>query len=103
LPQLSLTPLYNDNKSIITLATKYSGNHKRIRYMLPFINWLIENGKEQLLLLYLRSEDSPADVGTKRHGKSVSFRFDSILCFCFVLFFLRLLVTVYLCFRFGIA
>ena len=67
LPQLSPTPLYNDNKSTITLATKYSGNHKRVRYMLPRINWLIEKGKEQLFrLLYLRSEDLPPDLGTKR-------------------------------------
>ena len=35
--------------------------------MLPRINWLIEKGKEQLFrLLYLRSEDLPPDLGTKR-------------------------------------
>ena len=35
--------------------------------MLPRINWLIEKGKEQLFrLLYLRSEDLPSDLGTKR-------------------------------------
>ena len=33
LPQLEPTPVYNDDKSTITLATKFSGNHKRVRNM----------------------------------------------------------------------
>lgn len=66
LPQLEPTPIYNDNKSSITLATQFSGNHKRIRYMLPRVNWLIEKVKEQVIrLLYLNTRDLPADLGTK--------------------------------------
>ena len=66
LPQLEPTPVYNDNKSTITLATKFSGNHKRVRYMLPRINWLIEKVKEQVFrLLYLNTNELPADLGTK--------------------------------------
>ena len=64
--QLQLTPLYNDNKSTLTLATRYSGKHKRVRYMLPRINWLIEKVKEHVIrMLYLKTSELPADLGTK--------------------------------------
>jgi len=66
LPQLEPTPVYNNNKSTITLPTEFSGNHKRVRYMLPRINWLIEKVKEQVFrLLYLNTNELPADLGTK--------------------------------------
>ena len=32
--QWKAMPLYNDSKSAIILTTKYSGNHKRVRYCL---------------------------------------------------------------------
>lgn len=41
------TPVYNDNQSSIALATQFSENHKRVRYMLPRIDRLIEKVKEQ--------------------------------------------------------
>ena len=67
--QMEPTPLYNDNKSALTLATRYSGKHKRVRYMLPRINWLMEKSKEMIFrLLYLSSEELPVDIGTKRYG-----------------------------------
>ena len=66
--QIEPTPVYNDNKSTITLATKYSGAHKRVRYMLTKINWLMEKSKEAVYrLLYLQSDKLPADLGTKLH------------------------------------
>jgi len=66
--QIEPTPVYNDNKSAITLATLYSGAHKRVRYMLTRVNWLMEKTKEQVYeLLYLASPDLPADFGTKLH------------------------------------
>ena len=61
-------PVYNDNKSAITLSTQYSGAHKRVRYMLTRINWLMEKTKEKVYeLLYLSSPELPADFGTKLH------------------------------------
>ena len=70
--QLQPTPLYNDNKSSILLATKYSGNHKRVRYMLPRINWLMEKFKERIYtLLYMDSGILPADFASKRHSGTV--------------------------------
>jgi len=66
--QIEPTPVYNDNKSAITLSTQYSGAHKRVRYMLTRINWLMEKTKEKVYeLLYLSSPELPADFGTKLH------------------------------------
>ena len=48
------------------LATKYSGRHKRVRYMLPRINWLMEQTKSLAVkMLRMGTDDLPADVGTK--------------------------------------
>ena len=67
--QLAPTPVYNDNQSSITLATQYSGKHKRVRYMLPRINWLMEKTKQGIYnLQYLHTKELPADFGTKRMG-----------------------------------
>lgn len=64
--QVQPTELYCDNNSTIMLATQYSGSHKRIRYMLPKINWLLEQTKAQVCkLIRLRTEELPPDVGTK--------------------------------------
>ena len=73
-PQLIPTPIYNDNQSTIALATAYSGNHKRIRFMLPKINWLMEQTKAQLIQMkYMQSKELPADIGTKQISSGVEF------------------------------
>ena len=36
-PQHGPTTLYTDNASLVTLATAYSGNHKRVRYVPTFL------------------------------------------------------------------
>ena len=65
--QLEPVPIYNDNKSTITLATHYNGDQKRVRYMLPRINWLMEKFKDGVYrLLYMDTHRLPADLGTKR-------------------------------------
>ena len=67
--QLKPIPIYNDNQSAITLATCYSGNHRRVRYMLPKINWLMEKSKAGIYeLLYMFTKQLPPDFGTKRHA-----------------------------------
>lgn len=72
--QVEPTPLYNDNKSSLTLATKYSGKHRRVRYMLPKIQWLMEKSKEMIFkLLYLHTSKLPPDLGTKNHT-GITFR-----------------------------
>ena len=63
--------MYNDNESTRTLATKYSGSHKRVRYMLPKVNWLMEKSKEQVVkFLHLSADQLPADLVTKLHTES---------------------------------
>ena len=71
LPQLQAVPVYNDNQSAITLATRYSGDSKRVRYILPKIVWLIEKCKQGIFELhYMYTKLLPADFGTKRLGGS---------------------------------
>jgi len=41
-PQLHPTVLHVDNKSMIALATAFSGNHKRVRHFLNRIHFMIE-------------------------------------------------------------
>jgi len=64
--QIGPTPLYNDNKPMISLGTQYSGSHKRVRYMLPKINWLMEQTKAKVIeLIYMNGLILPPDLITK--------------------------------------
>ena len=67
--QVQPTPLYGDNDSTIILSTEYSNKHRRVRYMLPKIMWLMEQTKNQVLkMLRLGTKELPPDVGTKIGG-----------------------------------
>ena len=69
LEQVKPTPLYGDNDSTIILSTEYSNKHRRVRYMLPKIMWLMEQTKSQVLkMLRLGTSELPPDVGTKIAG-----------------------------------
>jgi hypothetical protein len=64
--QMKPTPLYGDNNSAISLATSFNGNHKRVRYMLPKINWLMEKTQAQAVKMYrMGTHELPPDVMTK--------------------------------------
>jgi len=64
--QVEPTPMYGDNDSTIVLATNYSGKHKRVRYMLPKVMWLMEQTKARIFeMLRLGTKELPPDVGTK--------------------------------------
>lgn len=64
--QFQPTPLYGDNDSTLALAMQYNGNHKRVRYILPNINWLMEHTKAVLIRVFRMSTKALcADVGTK--------------------------------------
>jgi hypothetical protein len=63
------TTLFSDNKSMITLATKYSGNHKRIRHFMTKVNFMIQKVEDSFIdLIHLAGEKMPADVLTKSLG-----------------------------------
>jgi len=65
-PQLHPTTLYADNQSMITLASNYSGNAKRVKHFLVRVNFMIEQVAKQVIRLeYLSTHDHPADAGTK--------------------------------------
>ena len=64
--QVEPTPMYGDNDSTIVLATSYSGKHKRVRYMLPKVMWLMEHTKNRVFeMLRLGTKELPSDVATK--------------------------------------
>ena len=67
--QIKPTPLYGDNDSTILLATEYGNKHRRVRYMLPKIMWLMEQTKSQVLkMLRLGTTELTPDIGTKIGG-----------------------------------
>jgi len=64
--QLQPTTLYVDNLSMITLASKYSGNAKRVKHFLVRINFMIEQVANQIVHLeYISTLEHPADACTK--------------------------------------
>ena len=64
--QLRATPIFGDNDSTIRLGSSYNGNHKRVRYMLPKINWLMEQTKAGVVQLYrMGTRKLPPDLLTK--------------------------------------
>jgi hypothetical protein len=70
LKQTSTKPveIYNDNQPNILLSTKLSGHSKRVRYMMPRLNWMLEKVNEQhITLMYQNTNQLPADLGTKVH------------------------------------
>ena len=70
-PQASPTPLYVDNKSLITLAQQYSGCHKRVRHFLARINYMIEQVNCHVVRLeHLIGTELQADTLTKAKPRS---------------------------------
>jgi hypothetical protein len=60
------TPLYTDNASLVTLATQYSGNHKRVRHFVTKLNWMISQVQDGIVdMIHLPGEENPADTLTK--------------------------------------
>ena len=66
LDQVQPSPIFNDNKSCITLGQAYSGVNKRVRYMMPRITWLMDQVKQQVCKLeWMYTGDLPPDIATK--------------------------------------
>ena len=69
--QIKPLPTYNDNQSSTQLGSAYNGNHKKVRYMPPKVNWLMEKVKTYAIkLTYLSTDKLPLDLGTKIHTDS---------------------------------
>jgi hypothetical protein len=48
------TVLHNDNLSTITLASAYSGNHKRVRQFTTKLNWMIQKVQDGIVNTHVR-------------------------------------------------
>ena len=74
-PQYHPTPLYTDSKSLVALATNYSGNHKRVRHFVTKVNFMVQQVQDAMIdLIHIAGEEMPADIFTKalasdRHEK----------------------------------
>lgn len=67
--QLEPTLIYADNASMITLATDFSGNHKRVKHYITRINFLIEQVRERVITFqHVGTKDNVADILTKPLG-----------------------------------
>ena len=67
------TPLYGNNDATHRLAMHYDGSHKRVRYMLPKINWLMEQTKAEVIkLVRLATQELHVDIGIK-NGRGPEF------------------------------
>ena len=70
-PQYEPTVVFADNKSMITLATDYSENLKRVKHFIRKINFLIEQVNASLIQFqYVETSDNTADILTKPLGPS---------------------------------
>ena len=64
--QLHPTILYVDNASLITLATKFSGNVKAVKHYMMRINYMIEQvATGSILITKVHTTANIADIGTK--------------------------------------
>lgn len=65
-PQAHPTLLHADNTSMITLASNFSGQSKRMRHCLQKVHFMMEQVHNSVVrLAYLRTEDHTADILTK--------------------------------------
>ena len=79
--QMQPTPLYGDNDSTQSLAMRFNNNHKRVRYMLPKIYFLMEQYKAEVVRFFrMGTTELPADVATKHGtGTAWSTKRDSVM------------------------
>jgi hypothetical protein len=80
-PQTEPTPIYVDNASLITLASEYSGNHKRVKHFLVRLNFLIEQvSKGVVIFVKVHTDLNTVDALTKPLGPTAMFpKRDSLL------------------------
>jgi len=68
-PQMEPTPIYVDNASLITLASEYSGNHKKVKHFLVPLNFLIDHVNENhIVFRKVPTEVNTSDGLTKPLG-----------------------------------
>lgn len=69
LPEMEPTVIYVDNASLITLASNYSGNHKRVKHFLVRLNFLIDLvDRQQIRFVKVDTSLNSSDGLTKPLG-----------------------------------
>ena len=62
-PQTEPTQIYEDNKSTIVLATKFSGNMKRVKHMMQTIHYILDLYQRSVIKLsHIDTQDQIADM-----------------------------------------
>lgn len=68
-PQLQPTVIFADNSSMITLASDFSGNHKRVKHYLNRINFLMEQVRARIVeFKKVPGPENTSDMFTKPLG-----------------------------------
>jgi hypothetical protein len=64
--QLQPTIIYTDSSSLITLATKFSGHHRKVKHFLMRLNFLIEQVQQQhIQFQHMATKELTSDILTK--------------------------------------
>jgi hypothetical protein len=67
--QLEPTVMFSDSASMITLASAYSGNHKRVKHYMTRVNFMIEQvQKGHIQLKHVSGTENVSDMLTKPLG-----------------------------------
>jgi hypothetical protein len=67
--QLEPTVMFSDSASMITLASNYSGNHKRVKHYITRVNFMIEQvQKGHIQLKHVSGTENVSDMLTKPLG-----------------------------------
>jgi len=65
-PQKEPTQIYEDNMSTITLATKFSGNMKRVKHMMQTIHYILDlYNRSVIKLSHIKTKEQVSDMLTK--------------------------------------
>ena len=79
-PQPKPTMIYEDNMSTIVLATKFSGNMKRVKRMMQTIHYILDLYRRSVInITHINTQDQIADMLTKALPAAEFLKFRELL------------------------
>ena len=79
-PQTEPTQVYEDNMSTIVLATKFSGNMKRVKHMMQTIHYILDLYQRSVIKIsHISTQDQIADMLTKALPSELFLRLRALL------------------------
>ena len=79
-PQPEPTMIYEDNMSTIVLATKFSGNMKRVKHMMQTIHYILDLYRRSVInISHINTQDQIADMLTKALPSAEFLKFRELL------------------------